>query len=272
MHEFHYVTPPLTDAETEALKGTYLDHAHFDPPAIGRDIREDTTVYREGGDPVFVYLRRPKDGKIGRMMGEVLPALRQAVSWSNKRQAPSGLIGFLDPTPTEPFCRPSAFTRDYPELWDSMLPLFGALDDVFRDTLEAHHARQMAFVKQTCLDFRIPGTSFSTGTVNQAKAGQPCRFKAHRDGNNLASGFGVMAVWRRGSFPGAELIFPQWRTAVDLGCGDVILFDGNELHGNAPFELEGDRERISLVLYYRKGILWCGTPAEELEKARRRIK
>ena len=57
--------------------------------------------------------------------------------------------------------------------------------------------------------------------------------------------------------------------------GDVIVFNPCVWHGNIPFrntvgEPGKDWERISVVHYYREGILGCGSPSEELHKAKQR--
>jgi hypothetical protein len=79
---------------------------------------------------------------------------------------------------------------------------------------------------------------------------------------------GVMAVLEGGHFGGGELIFPRYRTAVDMRTGGLCLADVHELHGNAP--MWGRRfTRLSLVFYARERMVDCGTPAEEREHAAR---
>jgi hypothetical protein len=48
----------------------------------------------------------------------------------------------------------------------------------------------------------------------------------------------------------------------------VLLFNGRDWHANSPFMVEGDCERLSVVAYYLKRMLHCGTAEEELNKAR----
>jgi hypothetical protein len=54
-----------------------------------------------------------------------------------------------------------------------------------------------------------------------------------------------------------------------LGYGDVLLFAGSDWHGNGPHDVEGIGERLSVVCYYRRKMLRCGTVEEELRKASR---
>jgi hypothetical protein len=70
-----------------------------------------------------------------------------------------------------------------------------------------------------------------------------------------------------GDYTGGFLIFPQWRIAVNMMRSDVLLFSSSDWHGNSPIFSEGPYERISIVCYYRLGMLECGTAQEELAKA-----
>jgi hypothetical protein len=51
----------------------------------------------------------------------------------------------------------------------------------------------------------------------------------------------------------------------------LCLADVHEWHGNTSFkDTEGEYERLSLVMYYRKAMEKCGSAVEELEKAKAR--
>jgi hypothetical protein len=83
-----------------------------------------------------------------------------------------------------------------------------------------------------------------------------------------------MAVFRRGRYDGAQLVFPKYGVAADLRHGDVVFFDPHEVHGNIPFRdgvgAEGvDWVRISMVFYFRTKMLECLSPEAELERAKR---
>jgi hypothetical protein len=250
----------LTDREAARLRGQFLDGRHYGTVIGGGG--GDIDVFKPDGKPLLVY-RRQVSGVL-RALGGALAALREVPAWSNQRRAWSGTMGFLDPNTREPYSRATAFTRDHPELWEQAQPLLRALDGAYRDGLPDRHAAQNAYARRTSQDFVIPDTCFTTATVNSTH-----RFRAHPDGGNLRSGFGVMTVWREGTYSGGLLILPRWRLAVDLMCGDVLLFDGAELHGNGPFEgAEGTFERLSVVAYYRSGMFDAGTADEELERAK----
>jgi hypothetical protein len=249
---------PLSDSEVAALKDQFLDRRHFDLVIGGTD----TTVIGPDGEPVLVYRYRVPE--VWRGLEMALPALRAMPKGSQQRKdksqskdnpgraAKTGILGFMTPTPREPWYRATMFTREFPELYETCLPLLQALEAEARAWMPARHAFQAAVARQTSAKYLIDGTSFTTGTVNELQ-----RFKAHRDKNNLPDGVSAMTVWRQGPYLSGHLVFPRWRLAFRLGCGDVLLFDGADMHGNSGFENEDDdeSERFSVIAYYLKGMI-----------------
>lgn len=82
-----------------------------------------------------------------------------------------------------------------------------------------------------------------------------------------------MAVLRRGRFRGCLLGMPRYGVAFDMQDRDVIMFDPHEVHGNTQFTdgqgvVREDYERISVVMYLRSRMRECGSPEEELQRAR----
>ena len=258
---------PLTDAEADSLNATYLDDSHYDED--GSIPHEPTDVFKENGELLLSY--RP--GALSdSLCAEVLPALRRAAKETHNRELAadgtvlSGIVGYYDPYPRWPYCRLTAFTRDDADGWRDVLRLIYRMDAVYRQALPGRHAVQRKFVEVTSRDFRIEGTAFTTATVNRNQ-----RFKAHRDKGNLKLGTVVMSVPRAVGFTGCRFCMPKYKVGVTLREGDVILFDGDEYHGNtAIVPTRDDYERISVVCYYRSAMIRCGTAEAELEKAKRR--
>lgn len=72
----------------------------------------------------------------------------------------------------------------------------------------------------------------------------------------------------------------EYRLAVDMQDGDLLLMDAHAWHGNTEFDpvpkrkingqLEGDPgfERVSVVSYFRARITDCGSASDEAELAR----
>jgi hypothetical protein len=139
------------------------------------------------------------------------------------------------------------------------------MDAVYQGALPEAYAVQRRFARRTSPDFVIPRTVFTTATVNNTVA-----FRAHRDRGNLRLGFSVMAVLRRGAYDGGLFVLPQYRIAFAAEDRDVILFESDAWHGNTPIVgAAGTYERLSVVAYYRAGMIHCGTAAEENARANR---
>ena len=67
-----------------------------------------------------------------------------------------------------------------------------------------------------------------------------------------------------GKYTGGYLVFPEYRVAVNVRPGDLLLVNNHEIiHGNTPIETYDDGERISLVCYLREGMLELGSKQYE---------
>jgi len=179
----------------------------------------------------------------------------------------SGIIGSFDRYARFPFCRLTAFTKDNPGDMLKVADYIRAIDKVFCAELPDRYQAQMAMVEQTKSDWIIPGTAFTTCTVNKN-----FRTAVHKDAGDLKEGFGVLSVLEAGdTYAGCYLVFPKYRVAVDMRTSDVLLCNVHEWHGNTPLiGKKGHYERISVVLYYRAKMHKCGTADEEEFRAKHR--
>jgi len=169
-----------------------------------------------------------------------------------------------------PFCRATGYVRHHPERWAQLQPLLRECAQVYAQAAPAGYARQMKVVRETHPAWVIPGTPFTTVTVNNTVAAA-----YHVDGGDLKDGLGVLLGMEHGSFDGFQLVVPEYRVAVRLQARDVLLFDPTVWHGNVPPSnalgvQDEDWWRLSVVLYYREGIRGCGSPADELARAKER--
>jgi hypothetical protein len=180
----------------------------------------------------------------------------------------SSILGYIEPQGGRfPYARRTAWTEQHRDEFRALEPYLQAVAAVFRDQVPERHAAQMAAVARTRPEWVIPGTPFSTITVNNT---YPCG--VHQDAGDLKDGFSVMGTLRRGQYRGGVLVLPEWRVAADLQDGDVILFDPHEWHGNTLLEpASEDAERISVPCYFRAKLQQCGSFDEELRRARRPI-
>jgi hypothetical protein len=104
--------------------------------------------------------------------------------------------------------------------------------------------------------FRVAGenTPFTTITVNKN-----FRTAAHRDAGDLSAGFSNLTVVSKDKeWEGGYLVLPQYRIAINVRPGDLLLINNHEgIHGNTEIippagkKIE-DMERISLVCYFRE--------------------
>ncbi len=273
----------LLDEDVEALKGKFLDERDYDL-LVGY---EDADVLKPDGTPLLMLRQQVISSEV--LMAAYKPLRRAARPTMNSKAAPggrfhrikrdgtrsnvneanqvrSGYAGFVDRTQREPFCRATAYTRDDVEGWKEIKRFVREVDAVFQSECPERYAAQMEVASQTDAAWIIPGTAFTTVTVNRN-----FRTTTHKDGGDLPEGFGVMTVAHAEGYDGFYLCFPKYRVAVDMRPGDVLLADVHEYHGNTPYtETADDWERISTVMYYRYRMRKCGTPEQELEQAKLR--
>ena len=234
----------------------------------------------EDGDAIGI---KPDDGKIqflvlrNRITPELEKLARPVCRFVSKRgtaahrkvasgfeqdpEASSVVMGYFERHRHQPYCRACPFNIDYPQLFNRMNPYIQRVDEVYRKNLPDIYEIQNEAVSKTKPEWVIPGTGFTTVTINKN-----WRTFGHPDEGNLKGAFSAMTCMAQG-LTGGELIFPRFQCAVEWGNGDVLLTDASELHGNAPFlGLPGQFERITNVLYFRERMTECGTKAEELDR------
>jgi hypothetical protein len=201
------------------------------------------------------------------------PRYRSNQTRSYSRPTPSAVLGALDPGGQKRYCRLTAWTgRNLPE-FETLQPLLQAIAGHFANEVPLRFAMQEARAKETDPAWVIPGTPFTTITVNNSYP-----TGTHKDSGDLDEGFSSIAVARRGIYTGGKLVFPQYRVAVDMQDGDLILMDAHEWHGNTQMRCVCQRsmvgycelceaERISVVSYFRTKLTECGSPDAELRRA-----
>ncbi len=184
-----------------------------------------------------------------------------ASGYQQDPEASSVIMGYFERHRHHPYCRACPFNVDYPQLFTRMHPYIQKVDEIYREALPEIYAVQNEAVSTTKPDWVIPGTGFTTVTVNKN-----WRTFGHPDEGNLPGAFSAMTCMAQG-LAGGELIFPRFQCAVEWGNGDVLLANVHELHGNAPFlGVPGQFERITCVFYFREKMTECGTKEEELDR------
>lgn len=281
----------VADAAVATITGKVLGPADYDVLLTG-----PTYVRKPDGRPLCVFLPGALTDHYTQDVYGILHSLRPlttnnrgmasgtrrvrrgntdtgVASRTEARTIASTILGSFDPSGGRVYCRLTAWTgRNLPE-WEQLQPLLQATATALQTYVPDRYAAQTAHAAKAHPEWIIPGTAFSTITVNNSYP-----TGVHVDKGDLDTGFSSISVHRTGTYTGGQLIFPQYRVAADLHTGDLILMDAHEWHGNVPItcecgtELNGPcprckAERISVVAYMRTAITGCGTPDEEHAKA-----
>jgi hypothetical protein len=189
------------------------------------------------------------------------------------RPISSAIIGSFESVARFPYCRLTAWTGQNLPQWETLHPLLKRIAAQLAAYVPDRYAAQAEQAARTHPDWVVPGTPFTTVTVNNSYP-----TGVHTDKGDLDAGFSTIGVLRRGAYTGGQLCFPMYRIAVDLQDRDLILMDAHDWHGNAAMVCGcGQRlrklcgtcgaERISLVAYFRTKVVQCGTADQETARA-----
>jgi hypothetical protein len=168
----------------------------------------------------------------------------------------SGIAGWFDRYPRIPYGRATSYTRDNPEKFAMAYPFLQNLAKGFKDLLPWRYNNQMKAAEKLDPRFLVPGTPFTTITVNKT-----FRTAAHYDAGDLNSGLSnLLTLSNDGRYTGGYLIAPEYRVAVNVRPGDLLLINNHEvMHGNTEIKCEEGSERVSLVCYFREKMLELGS-------------
>jgi 2-oxoglutarate-Fe(II)-dependent dioxygenase family protein len=248
-------------------------------------------VFMPNGKLLCVYLPGAMTGHVSEEQYEVLHSLRKETT--NNRGLASGsrgtqvgeqkrtyfmhvssnILGAFEPAGTFKFCRLTAWTGRHLPQWELLQPVFTRVAEQMAAHVPDRYAAQMEEIGKTHPDWVVPGTPFTTITVNNTYP-----TGVHTDKGDLDKGFSTIFTLRRGSYTGGRFVFPEYRVAVDLQDGDLILMDAHQWHGNTAIICScGERrtkfcevcgaERISTVSYMRTAMTRCGSEKEEARRA-----
>ena len=173
----------------------------------------------------------------------------------------SGIAGWYDRYPRIPYGRATSYTSREPEKFAMAYPFLQTLAKGFKDLLPWRYNNQMEAAKKLDPRFLVPGTPFTTITVNKT-----FRTAAHYDAGDLTTGLSnLLVLSNNGNYTGGYLIAPEYRVAVNVRPGDLLLINNHEvMHGNTPIVLgDEEAERVSLVCYFREKMLELGSKEYE---------
>lgn len=167
----------------------------------------------------------------------------------------SGIAGFFDRYPRIPFCRQTAFTANNLEQFNGVIPFVELVSDQFKKTTPTRYQSQLSAAEGLDPRFRVGKSAYTTLTVNKNY-----RTAVHTDAGDLVEGFGNLTVVTGPNCPaweGSYLVFPHYRVAVDVRPGDMLAMNVHEYHGNTAISGPEGIERISMVCYFREGMMEC---------------
>ncbi len=286
--------------ELDEKIGKILDPTDFNllmtgPTRVSKPDGSLLCIYLPGAlrremDETYEHLHKVQIQTFNRGRASGSPRVAEGTfNFTKSKGITSSLLGSFDPYGRHRYCRLTAFTAQEPEAWGAMHPLWARIGALFAEHVPDRFAAQMRAIDATHPDWVIAGTPFSTITINNTYP-----TGVHTDKGDLDEGFSCLAVNRRGRYGGGVFTFPEFRLAVDLAHGDLILMDAHEFHGNTFLHCTdcGERldeaghkcqegrdsaffrgdpayespERISTVCYYRTGMATCGSMTEENAK------
>lgn len=189
------------------------------------------------------------------------------------KRVASAVVGALETAAQQKYCRLTMWTGQHLSQYEQLGHLLRPMSAALAHHVPDRYTAQAEHVSATHRDYIVPGTVFSTITVNNTYP-----TGVHTDAGDLAAGFSTLACLRRPGYSGGLLVFPEWRVAVDMHDGDLLLMDAHQWHGNTRMlcthgqadEAMRDccgAERISVVAYYRQKMTACGSLAAERAKA-----
>ena len=182
-------------------------------------------------------------------------------------QVNSGIIGYFDRNARFPYCRQTAFNEKQFDKFKKAYPIIKLVDTKYAQLMPEQYKLQRDEADNTSKEFVIKNTAFTTVTVNRN-----WQTAVHTDKGDFEKGFGNLVALRKGKYVGGYFVVPKWGVAFDLQNCDLLLVDVHQWHGNTPIQkIDDDAVRVSLVMYYRKNMISCGTSEEEMNIAKRRV-
>ncbi len=220
-----------------------LRTVHGEPSNRGSIIYKGAMMNRE----------RKSDGSLS-LSKAVPPSILRLLRKQNARLGLAGpssdVLGYLDKTPREPVCRPTAWSLDRRDIFEISRPLVKEVEHVNKHELPDHWKRQREFMKRVSQDFKYQDSIFSTVTINLN-----VRCAYHTDDGDYRGGMGNLVVLELGDDRSGILVMPRERVAFLVRPTDCLLMNVHHMHGNLPLTVNGTR--LTAVLYARQRIDKC---------------
>ena len=171
----------------------------------------------------------------------------------------SGIIGFYDSVSNFGYstsqddkkCRMTAFTSKNIHEYHDCLKIFKKINSIFKKLVPTFFKNQWLASTKINQEYIIPGTVFTTVTVNKN-----FRTALHRDSGDFKDGFGIMDVASDDdSYHGCYTLFPEYKIGIDCRSGDLLAFDVHQLHCNSEMFGGDQSTRLSFIFYLREKMM-----------------
>ena len=285
----HIFKPRLSDEEVDRLKGNLLKEKDYNTL-----ITYNADVYcQETGNCIAKFRKKLIPNNIALQAYESLKSVATASTnrglsaglkedgtsteykvrkdgvLSNTNHANnvnSGIIGYFDRNARFPYCRQTAYNMKQFKKFKQAYPIIKFVDSAYSELMPEQYKLQREVADKTSKDFVIKDTAFTTVTVNKN-----WQTAVHTDKGDFEKGFGNLVVLRQGRYSGGYFVVPKWGVAFDVQNCDLLLVDVHQWHGNTPInKIDDNATRVSLVMYYRKNMIHCGSIEEEQATAKHR--
>jgi hypothetical protein len=285
----YHIAPRLTDAEANQLKGTLLGDKDYNvlftqnADVFCKETGQCIAKFRKKVIPANIAsdaydnLKSVSVASSNRGASAGLKENGKATAYNIKKDGTlsntnhagmvnSGIIGYFDRNARFPYCRQTAFNEKQFSKFKKAYPIIKFVDTQYAELMPENYRLQRQVADETSKDFVIPNTAFTTITVNRN-----WQTAIHTDKGDFEKGFGNLVVLRKGRYTGGYFVVPKWGVAFDMQNCDLLLVDVHQCHGNTPInKIDPSAKRVSLVMYYRKNMISCGTAQEEMDIAKRR--
>jgi hypothetical protein len=175
--------------------------------------------------------------------------------------AMSGVCGWWSRYPRQPYGRATAYTDHHFDKFKKCYPFIQSLNRGFRDLMPRRWQLQKDATDKIDPAFLIPETVFTTLTVNNTWV-TGCHFDAANLQDAISN---LLVLSNNDNYSGGYLVFPEYRIAVNVRPGDLLIVDNSKImHGNTKIiKNEPDAHRVSVISYFRHGLLECGSKEYE---------
>jgi hypothetical protein len=238
--------PVLNDEQLAALENQFLSSEH-----VCEEISTSTIGRTTDGRIRLVFVRNVIDMALLELALSTIARIGNSAAQSNRaavrgQSGKEAVWGFMEAGTFRPESSMTALTFQHLERFIKTLPFFTAVNDGFRKYWPEAYSRQLLAAQQIP-DYIVPGTIFSTGTINGNVI-----TRTHTDNGNAEGTISCLTQF--GNFKGGHVCIARFGVLIKSCPGDLLLADiRDEPHGNIE-PIEGD-DRVACVWYLRGGLL-----------------